>query len=74
MDYDVVSASFNVIIIFRIFGQYRAIRKPDSGGIKTYVCKTDIFVNGNFFSYKNWKQNQKISNTALTLSLWIKVL
>ena len=48
-----------------------AIWKPYSRRI---VCKTYIFINYNFLSYKNWQQNQKIFNTALALLLWVKVL
>ena len=48
------------------------IRKPNSGRM---VCKTYIFINNrNPLFYKNWKQNYKISNTALMLLLWVKVL
>ena len=36
--------------------------------------KTYIFINNNLLSYKNWKQNYKISNTALILLHWVKVL
>ena len=46
-DDDVMSANCNVIVIFRIYGQFGAIRKPDSGRI---VCKTYIFVNSNLLS------------------------
>ena len=53
IDY-VMSANCDVIIIFPIYGQFGAIRKPDSGRI---VCKTYIFINSNVLSYKNWKQN-----------------
>ena len=42
--------NFDVIAIFSIYGQFRAIRKPDSGCI---VCKTYIFINSNLLSYKN---------------------
>ena len=56
---------------FLIWGQFGAIRKPDFGRI---VCKTYDLINSNLLSYKNWKQNQKISKTALTLLLWVKVL
>ena len=52
---------------FSMYGQFGAICKPDSG---CTVCKTYIFIN----SHKNWKQNWKISNTALTLLLWVNVL
>ena len=42
----------DTIAIFLIYGQFGAIRKPDSGCI---VWKTQIF--SNLLSYKNWKQN-----------------
>ena len=58
-------------VIFFIYGQFGAIWKPDSGCI---VCKTYIFIESNLLFYKNWKQNWKISNTALTLLLWVNVL
>ena len=61
----------DVIVIFPIYGQFGAIRKQDSGRI---VCKTYIFIKSNLLSYKNWKQKSKISNAALTLLLWLKVL
>ena len=61
----------DVILIFPFYGQFGAIRKPDSARV---VCKTYIFNNSNLLSCKNWKQNYKISNTALTLLLWVKVL
>ena len=38
------------------------------------VYKTYIFINNNFLSYKNWKQNWEFSNTAFIPLLWIKVL
>ena len=50
----VMSANCGVIVIFPIYGQFGAIRKPDSGRI---VCKTYIFINSNLLSYKNLKQN-----------------
>ena len=36
-DDDVMSETCDVIVIFQIYGQFRAIRKPDSGRV---VCKT----------------------------------
>ena len=48
-----MSANPDVIVIFPIYGQFAAIRKPDSWCI---VCKTDIF-NSNLLAYENWKQN-----------------
>ena len=48
-DDDVMSENCDVIVIFPIYGQFGAIRKPDSGRI---VCKTYIFINSNLLSYK----------------------
>ena len=53
-DDDVMSENCDVIAIFPLYGQFGAIRKPDSGGI---VCKTYIFINSNLLSYKIRKQN-----------------
>ena len=36
-DDDVMSDTGDVIVIFQMYGQFRAIRKPDSGRV---VCKT----------------------------------
>ena len=36
-DDEVISTNYDVIVIFLIYGQFRSIRKPDSGRI---VCKT----------------------------------
>ena len=47
---DVMSANGIVIVIFPIYDQSGAIRKPDSGRI---VCKTYIFIKSNLLSYKN---------------------
>ena len=41
-------------LCFPIYGQFEAIRKPDSG---CKVCKTYIFISFNLLSYKNSKQN-----------------
>ena len=49
-DDNVMSVSCEVIVTFPIYGEFGAIRKPDSGRI---VCKTCIFINSNFLSYKN---------------------
>ena len=51
---DHMSENCNIIAIFLIYGQFGAIRKPDSGRI---VCKTCIFINSNVLSYKTCKQN-----------------
>ena len=62
--------NYDVIVIFRICGQFGAVQRPDSGH---RVCKSYVFSNSNLLLYKNWKQNWKTSNTALTLLLWVKV-
>ena len=49
-DNDVILGMFDVIIIFLIYGQFRAILKPDS---RLMVCKTFIFISSNLLSYKN---------------------
>ena len=49
-----MSVNSDAIVIFPIFGQFEAIQKPDYGRI---VWKTQIFINSNLLSYKNWKQN-----------------
>ena len=52
-DDDVMSENCDVIVIFRIFGQFGAVRRPDSGH---RVCKSYVFSNRNLLPYKNWKQ------------------
>ena len=46
----VTSANCDIIVIFPIYGQFGAIRKPDSGRV---VCKNYIFIISNLLSYKN---------------------
>ena len=41
---EVMSKNCGVIVIFPIYGQFGAIRKPNSGCI---ACKTYIFINSN---------------------------
>ena len=53
-DVDVMSGNCDVIVIFRISDQFGAVRKPDSGH---RVCKSYVFSNRNFLSYKSGKQN-----------------
>ena len=53
-DDDVMSENCDVIAIFPIYGQFGAIRKPDSGCI---VCKTFTSTNSNLLYYKSFKQN-----------------
>ena len=59
------------IIIFPTYSQFWGIWKPNSGWM---VSNFHILFNSNILSAENWKQNYKISNTALTLLLWVKVL
>ena len=47
---EVMSENCDVIVIFRIFGEFGAVRRPDSGH---RVCKVYLFSNSNFLSYKN---------------------
>ena len=49
-DDDVMSGNCDAIVIFRIFGQFGAVRRPDSGH---RVCKNYVFSNSNLLSYKN---------------------
>ena len=49
-DDDVMSKNYDVIVIFLIYDQSGAIRKPDSG---CRVCKTYVIITSNILSYKN---------------------
>ena len=53
-DDNVMPANCDVVVIFPIYGQFGAIRRPVSARI---VCKSYIFINSNLVSYKNLKQN-----------------
>ena len=48
-DDNVMSKNCDVIVIFPICSQFGAIWKPDS---RRVVCKTYIFINSKFLSYK----------------------
>ena len=67
----VISTNCDVIFIFLIFSQFGTIRKPKSGRI---VCKAYIFINSKLLLYNNWNQSYRISNVALILMPWVKVL
>ena len=54
LDDNIMPLNCDVIVIFPIFGQFGAIRKPDCGRI---VYKTYIFIKSNLLSYKNCEQN-----------------
>ena len=45
-----MSENCDVIVVFPIYGQLGAIRKPDPNA---WFRKTDIFSNNNLLSYKN---------------------
>ena len=66
IDNDVISATCDVIVILSIYGQFGAIWKLNSG---CRVSKTYIFIKSNLLSCKNWKKNERISNTTLALLL-----
>ena len=66
-----MSKNCDVTVTFWIYDQFGAIGKPD---VRRMVCDTYIFLNSNILAYKNWKQNQKISNTAFIVLLRVKVL
>ena len=65
----------HVVTLWRhyYFSNLRPILSNLEAGFRTH-SKTYIFISSNFSSYKNWKQNWKISNTALTLLLWVQAL
>ena len=50
IDVDVMSENCDFIVTFQIFGQFGAVRRPDSG---YRVCKSYFFSNSNLLSYKN---------------------
>ena len=66
-----MSANRDITVIFSTYGQFGGIWRPDSACM---VRKVYIFINSNLLSYKHCKQNKNISNTALVLVLWVKVL
>ena len=66
-----MSTNCDAIVIFPIYDQFGAMQKPDS---EWMISNTYIFINSTLLSYKNWKQNWKISNTALIILIWVKVL
>ena len=46
IDDDVMSADYYIIVTFRIYGQFEAIRTLDSWHM---VCKNYIFINSNLY-------------------------
>ena len=49
-DYDVMSRNCDIIVIFFIFGQFRAVQRL---GSRNKVCESYDFSNSDFLSYKN---------------------
>ena len=49
-DVDVMLKNCDIIAIFFIFGQFGAVRRPDS---RHRVCKGYVFTNTNLLPYKN---------------------
>ena len=63
---DVISQNYDVIVIFLIYDQFRAVEKPDSGCI---VCKTYIFIISNFFSQKMNTEQKNLKHSSHTIVL-----
>ena len=55
-DVEVMSRNCDVIVSFRIFGQFGAFRGPDSGH---RLCKSYVFSNSNLFFVQKVKTNLK---------------
>ena len=49
LDHDVKSGNYDVIVIFRIFGQFGAVQRPDFGH---RLCKSYAFSNSNLVLQK----------------------
>ena len=47
-DIDVMTGDLDVTVIFLIYGQFGAIRGPNSGRM---ICKTYFFINSNLLKY-----------------------
>ena len=47
-----MSTNCDFIVIFPIYDQFGAMKKPDS---EWMIPNTYIFINNTLFSYKNWK-------------------
>ena len=54
IDVDVMSENCDAFVIFRIFGHFGAVWRPDSGH---RVCKSCVFSNSNLLYCKNCKNN-----------------
>ena len=67
IDDDVNSVNFLVILIFTIYDQFGAYRKPD------FRCLV-IFFNSNILPYNQRKTGLKNSSTTFTILFWVKVV
>ena len=66
IDDDVMSENCDVIVIFRGFGQFGTVWRPDSGH---RVCRSYVVSSSNLCLTKTENRTKKISNTALTILL-----
>ena len=67
-----MSKNCDDIVMFSIYGQFGAIRKPDSRRI---VCKTYVFITSNLLSYKTEIRTKKSvtqlsQNTDFIVKKW----
>ena len=62
-DNDVISGNCDVIVIFQIFSQFGAARRPDSGH---RVCKRYVFSKSNLFYLTKTENRTKKSLTQLS--------
>ena len=65
IDNDVLSANFEVIVIFKIYGQFGGIWKPDS---RCIACKTYISIKNNL-SYKLKTELRNLQHSCHTVAL-----
>ena len=49
-DVYIMSEKCDVVVIFRIFGQFGAVRRPDS---EHRICKSYVFSNSNLLFYED---------------------
>ena len=69
-DDDVILENCDVIVIFPIYGQFAAIRKPDSGPTVSKLIFSLIIT----FYLSKTENRAKKSLIALAILLWVKVL
>ena len=71
LDNAILSANFDVTVIFPIYGWLGTVWKLDS---RYMFCSSYIFINYNLLSYKNRNENYKNSKTGFIILLWVKLL